>query len=125
MVAQLLRSEGVALANVTALQATFQPVGSHRRRTMSPGLRHGIATRLLLNLVIADRGGRAQSLLDVTRLEQMAVTIGVIRPHPSETVGLELGLHRKRIAIRALLTMSAYLFHYTQQVLDVMTHLMG
>lgn len=67
---------------------------------MSPRLRRHTALHFTLHPIVADRCRSVQRLLEITRFEDSA-TLGVIRPHSCETVGLQFLPHRQLVAVSA------------------------
>ncbi len=66
-------------------------------RSVDKGFRRDVSAGLLLQAVVADRGGSVQALLDVARLENVAYTVGVISPDAGETIGLEFDADRQLV----------------------------
>ena len=76
-------------------------------------------------LVVADRAGRVQGLVDVAGLEDVARALGVMAPDAGVAVGLQLEADGKRVAsrlVRALLR-RVHLVGDAEQVLHVMPDL--
>src|SRR5438128_9852058 len=94
-------SEGVAPAQIAGLNAPREPVHALLRRAVGEGLRRHAALGLPLQPVVADRRRGAERLLHVARLEDVARAVGVIRPHPGQTVGLELQPDGRRVGLGA------------------------
>ncbi len=91
---------------------------------------HDAALRLLLQPVVADRGGRGHRLIDVLvgELERAArIFAGVIGPHAGQAIGLQFDPHRHGIgvALAHVLAQLRDLARDTEQVLHVMADLVG
>ena len=67
---------------------------------MGEGVGHDIAARLLLQPVVADRGGRLQCRLNVARLDRVPALVGMMRPHPGIAVGLQFDPHLDAVCRR-------------------------
>ncbi len=92
---------------------------------MGPALRVDPTARLLLDPVVADRGGRSEGLVDVALLEE-APLAGGMRPDPGQAVGLQLEPDRERVGPRrAALLLGAHLVGQAQEMLDVVADLVG
>ena len=121
---------GRAVRNVS--QSCTWPVSSPRRnqpdalagRAVGPGLGRDAAAGLLLDAVVADRGGGAQGLLDVAFLEQPAL-VGGVRPDTRQAVGLQLEAHRQRVGAIGPALLPADLLGDAQEVLHVVADLVG
>src|SRR5690606_36945451 len=88
---------GVAGVRSAALEAAAQPRHALLRRPVGEALRVDRATGSPLERVVADRGGRGETLLEIAGLEE-ATARGMVAPHAGEAVGLELLPHRRRVA---------------------------
>ena len=87
------------------------------------------ALGLALQLVVADRRRRGHRLIDVAIVDHpaAALPVGAVGPDAGETIGLQLGPHRKCVAI-ALAHALAHLLHLArdaEQVLHMMSDLVG
>jgi N-glycosylase/DNA lyase len=80
---------------LAALIADREPVLPLGRGAVRPRVGVNPALRLLLDAVVADRGGRVQTVGDVRPAQggQIAGLGGVVRPDAGEAIGLELGAH--------------------------------
>src|SRR4051794_4542811 len=92
---QLARGKGVAIADVTAIEADLEPLGALLRRAMGERFRHHHALRFLLDAVVANGLCRAYAGLDISRIQQIAL-FGRSAPHPGEAISLQLETHRQR-----------------------------
>ena len=82
----------------------------------------------LLERVVADGAGGAQPLLDVARLQQLAVAVGVEGPDAGQAVGLQLQSRTERRLLCRLRQPRALRVHAlgdAEQVLDVVADLVG
>ena len=84
--------ECVASGNRTRIQASIKPVHALLGRTMRKGFRLYVSSSHLLDVVIADRRGRAQCGLHIARIDQAALLRGMC-PHPSQAIGLQFQFH--------------------------------
>src|SRR5262245_15032950 len=91
-------SERVALAQRAGLDAAREPAHPLLRRAVCERFGRHASAGLPLQPVVADRGGRAQRLLDVSGLEDVTRALGVVRPHAGQAVGLQLQPHGRRMA---------------------------
>src|ERR1041385_4688882 len=124
---QLRRRERVAGRYLALFQPFGEPALALLRSAVGKGVRHHIATRLLLQAVVADGRGGLQRRLHVARLNALPLLIGMKRPDAGEAVGLQFDAHldavRSRFAARGLLRILR-LWQNAEQVLHVMTDLM-
>ena len=92
---------------------------------MRPRLRDGVALRLALQPVVTDGGGCGKALLDVARLEEVLVAIGVVSPDAGQAVRLELEPHGQRVGLllRRRAARRAHFVGDAEQVLHVVTDL--
>src|SRR4051794_31861270 len=72
-----------------AVEARPEPLRPLLGGAVGERLRVDVAGRLLLDAVVADGGGRGQSLLEVAGLQLLAL-VGRVGPHAGEAVGLQL-----------------------------------
>src|SRR5919107_225223 len=86
------RVEGVAAAHVAAVEALPEPARALLRGAVREGVGHGVALLLLLQTVVAYRGGRAQGLFEVAGVEYVAL-LRVVAPDARVAVGLKLQHH--------------------------------
>ena len=90
---------------------------------MAEGLRADVAGGVALQGVVADRGGGGQGLLDIARLEQLAL-LGRVGPHAGVAVGLELEPDRGALgSLRAARALDPV--RGAEQVLEVVADLVG
>ena len=94
---------------------------------MSEGLRGGIASSLLLKVVVAYLLGTVDSLLYVTILKGAKLGIVMISPHSSIEVGkqLESDTYSVGFFLRYSCHLVMSLVENAKQVLHMVTHLMG
>ena len=91
-------------------------------------VRHHIALRLFLQPVVADGGCGLQRLIDVARIEEIVLLLGVVGPHPGETVRLQFDAHLNLIGVglaRGSLLRLRRLRQNAEFVLDVMADFVG
>src|SRR5689334_1937619 len=83
-----------------------------------------ISLGTLLDVVVAHRGRRAQTVLHLLRVDDAALR-GIEPPYAGVTVRLELEAHRQRVrrALVAPLHLRLHLVHRAEQVLHVVTDL--
>ena len=92
---------------------------------MGPGVLVDRSRRLTLQRVVADHGRGADGLLDIPLFEVTACEHPV-RPHAGEAVGLQLEAHRQLVGlIRVALLLLVHLVADADEVLHVMSHLVG
>ena len=65
---------------------------------MGVGVRHGVALRALLQVVVADSVGGVEGFFDVAAFKQ-AVFLGIVRPHAGIAVGLQFEPHGKLVGL--------------------------
>ena len=99
--------EGVAGGRVAGLEAVLEPRHPLLAAPVRERVRVDRAARLLLDPVVADRGGGVQSLLEVARLEQIRLPDGRVRPDPGEAVGLQLEPDREIVGVLRVLLLRA------------------
>jgi hypothetical protein len=119
------RLEGIALIDIAAFDSALEPGHALRRGAVGERVGNGVATRLLLQAVVADGAGSVQPFLDVACLDDVARAIGVVGPDPGQAIGLELKAHRQGVGL-GLAGTAARRFHLVQdakQVLHVVTNL--
>src|SRR5262249_29602458 len=98
-----LAREGVARVEGAGAEAATEPFGTLRRRAVGKAIGRDAAGRHALQPIVADRGGRLQSFIDVAGLELHLTTIGAaglrrsVSPDAGQAVGLQLEAHRQRI----------------------------
>src|SRR5690606_23432207 len=92
--------ERVAGVEVAALEAAPEPGDALLRAAVRERLGRHRALGLALDAVVADRGRRAEALLHVALLEQLARAVRVVRPHAGQAVRLQLEAHRELVALR-------------------------
>jgi len=78
-----------------------------------------------LDVVVPDRVGSRQRLLDVPGLEDREPPLRVMRPYSRQEIGLQFQLHRQRVHLPLVhpTTLRIDLVGDPQQVLDVVSHL--
>src|SRR5947209_7643950 len=119
------RRERIAPPHVARVEAGAEPAGALLGGAVGPGLGVHLAGGLLLNPVVAHGGGGAQAVVEVPRIEDVAL-LGRIAPDARQAVGLKLQLHRQRVgAARVLLLQTFDLVADPQQLLHVMAELVG
>ena len=95
---------------------------------MGEGIRHRVALRLLLELVVTDGARRLHGFLDVALVQGIVLVVGVLGPDAREAIGHQLDAHgelvRLGLARRALLA-ALDLAEDAELVLDVVADLVG
>src|SRR5215468_131628 len=119
----IARCKRVARVEPAGLEPGAEPAHPLRRGAMREGLGVDLASRLLLQPVVADRGRRGERLLDIAGLQQVLAP-GVVAPHAGEAVGLQLGAHRDVVALPAAAELLRPLLD-AQQLLEVVADLVG
>ena len=66
---------------------------------MGKAVRHDIALRLFLQTVVADGGGGGERFLQITLFKDLAGLVGMVRPHPGQTIRLQLQTHRELVGL--------------------------
>jgi len=121
------RLERVALAYVAGLQPAFEPAHALGRASVGEGIRRHVSPGLSLEPVVANSACRIESFLDVTLLEDVAGLVGMIGPDAGQTIRLQF--HHDRKFVWPLPRLSGREangpFSNSQQVLDMMPHLVG
>src|SRR6202161_3044263 len=114
--------ERVAGLDVAALQARGQPLLALCRRAVGEAVGHGVAARSGLQPVVADRRRGRHRLLDVARLENLPLLVGMVGPNAGKAVGLQFDPDRKRVGLGLahLLLHVVDLVENAELVLDVM-----
>jgi hypothetical protein len=86
-----------------------------------------MAAGLFLQLIVADRRRRTESVLEIAWFDQVPFSLGVMTPDTGITVGLEFHSNRKRVCLhlRHLSSEAMHLFRDAKEILHVMTDLMG
>src|SRR4029079_5264330 len=122
---QLLRVEGVTLFELAALITPGEPAYPLLGRAMGEGIAHDVTLRLLLDLVVADRGSGLHCALDVTRLNDVLHLLRVVCPHAGEAVGLQFDADLERIGLALVhaLPDRLNLIHDAEKLLHVMADL--
>src|SRR5512145_2456374 len=90
----------IAGCNLTRGEAAAKPATALLCRSVGPGLRMDAPAAPSLDAIVADRGRSAERLLDVPRLEQLALR-GRMGPDPREAVGLKLDPHGRTLGSSA------------------------
>src|SRR5690606_23209592 len=98
----LLLRKGVALLRIPALQAPGKPADALRRTAMGEGVRHDITLASALKAIVANGAGGVQAFLDVALFQRIALTMRMVRPHPRQTIGLQLHPHADLIRHRLI-----------------------
>ena len=120
------RGECVAGLDGAFLEAGREPALALLGAAVGEAVRHHGALRFPLQRVVADRGRRLQRRVDVARIEELVLRLGVVRPDAGEAVGLQLDLHLHAIGLRAVAGGALRLLHLGQdaeQVLHVVADL--
>src|SRR5690349_6968237 len=119
---QRLRRERIAVARITLFHAALEPAHALLRRAVRERIGRRIALRLLLEAVVADRGGCGERLVHVARIEE-ALVLHVVPPDARVAVGLQL--HANRGAGGAFRgTLPLHAIEDPAQLLDVMPDFM-
>ena len=63
---------------------------------MREAVGHDITLRLLLQGIVADRGGGVKRVLDIALLEDLEALIGICGPDAGEAIGLQLDADAQR-----------------------------
>src|SRR5262245_22881020 len=98
--------ERVAGLEVPRLEPAPEPLLALGRRAVRERLRHHVAARGPLQLIVADGAGRVEGLVHVAGLEDVPRALGMIAPDARVTVGLQLETYGERVRarfVRALL----------------------
>ena len=92
---------------------------------MSPAFRLHVPTRHLLQSVVTNRRGGAESLFKVSMLDQVPSLLGMIAPHAGIAIGLKLHTNRQGIAFgfRRLSLETVHFFRDAEQVLHMVADL--
>src|SRR3954454_9004502 len=83
------------------------------------------ASRLLLQLVVANGICATQRFFDIARVEEVEPLLGVMGPNTGEKISLQLESHRQAVSLLATCALagSGYLVGDTEQLLHVMADL--
>src|ERR1041385_1033016 len=125
---QRTRRKGVAGLDRALLEPGHEPALALLGRAVGEALRHHRALRLSLQRVVADRRGGLQRRVDVTRIEEALLRLGVVGPDAGEAVGLQLGAHLEPVRVGAVGGALLRLLHLGQdaeQVLHMVADLVG
>ena len=97
-------------------------LGALLGRAVRPGVLIDLASRLLLNRVVAYRGRGAEGLVDVALLE-VASSEHLVCPDAGETVRLQLQAHGQLVgSLGVVLLLLVHLAADARDVLDVVAH---
>src|SRR4051812_23721927 len=86
--------ERVALLDVAGLEPFAEPGDALAAGAVGEGVGDDVALSLFLDSVVADRGGGAQGFFQITGLEDLLRSLGVVGPDAGVEVGLELEADR-------------------------------
>src|SRR4029079_19266493 len=119
--------ESIAAFELAALITALEPALALGRGAVSEGVRHDIALRLLLDLVVADRARRIQRVVDIAGLDDVFTLLGVIGEDAGEAIGLQFDAHLQsiRLGLAHALPHRLHLIHDAEQLLHVMANLVG
>src|SRR5256885_424177 len=122
--ARLPASAGSIASDASRIEAALEPPHALLRRPVRERLRNDATLRLLLQTVVADRGGGIQCFLQIALVE-LIHRAGVMAPDASVAIRLELHAHRDAVvfgfrdaSLRCLQALEA-----AGQLLHVMAHL--
>src|SRR5690606_3285106 len=120
--------EGVALIEVTGVDARPEPLLALRRRAVGERVGRDLPAGAPHQTIVADGRGRREPLLDVARLEHLLLAVRVMRPDAG--VAIRLQLHEDLEPVDLGLVGQARLpladpVHDAGQVLDVMPDLVA
>src|ERR1043165_1809175 len=116
------RRKGVAGLHGAGLQAGLEPALALLRGAVGEGVRDGVALRLLLQPIVADRRRGLHRRLDVARLDQVPLLVGFGGPDAGEAVGLQLDAHLQ--AVRFGLARGSLLLLHLRQDAELVLHVM-
>src|SRR5690242_9106778 len=124
---KLIGIESIAAFELAALITALEPALALGRGAVSEGVRHDIALRLLLDLVVADRARRIQRVVDIAGLDDVFALLGVIGEDAGEAIGLQFDAHLQsiRLGLAHALPHRLHLIHDAEQLLHVMADLVG
>ena len=118
-------SEGIALIRIAAFKATIEPADSLLGRAVGEGLGAHVATRHLLNAIVANRGGCLKTRCNIGLVDHLPVG-GRMRPDTGEAVRLQLHHDGKLVSgTRILLLKCADLGLDAEHVLHLVANLMS
>src|SRR5437868_7605633 len=80
------RREGVASLHGAGFQAGLKPALALLRRAVRKRVRNGVALRLLLQPIVADRRRGFHRGFDIARLDQVPLLVGFRRPDAGKAV---------------------------------------
>src|SRR4051812_10269218 len=110
---------------VAGLQRAFPEAGHEPAlpllgRAVGEALRHHGALRLPLQRVVADRRGGLQCRIDVARIEEALLRLGMIRPNAGEAVRLKLDADLQPVRLRLAAGPLLRLLHLRQDAEQVL-----
>ena len=113
---------------VPSLKPVDEPALALLGAAVGEAVRHHGALRSPLQRIVADRGRRLQRRVDVARIEELVLRLGVVRPDAGEAVGLQLD-HAPAVWLDCARSPEAalrllHLGQDAEQVLHVMADLM-
>ena len=120
-------SKSIALAYITAADASLKPGHTLFRRTMSKGLWTDTTTRPLLQGVVANGSRCAHAFLHITTLQQITLLFCVVCPHTGITISLQFNhnLELVTVSFRYPSLHTLCLSEYTSDVLHVVRNLVA
>src|SRR6516225_8063151 len=80
--------ESIAIRNFARIETVQEPTLALRRSAVGEGIRDYIALRFSLQPIVPDGGGGLQRLIDVARVKEAVLLLGVIRPYAGKAIGL-------------------------------------
>ena len=94
----VFRRESVAEGYVAGVGSEFEPAAALCRRAVVEGVGNGVATGVLLKLVVANLTGCFEALVDVAVFKTTENAVVVICPNAGVEVGLEFEAHAEPVA---------------------------
>lgn len=94
---------------------------------MCPAFGLNMATRHFLQSIVSNRRRGAEPVFEISRLDQVPLSLGMMAPHTGITIGLEFHPDRERISLhlRNLSLEAMHFFCNAEEVLHVMADFMG